>query len=91
MGYRLLCTLLGLLLGWLPAFVHGPIPEKFDQFYIDGATLVWGFYVARLSIGFWVGITTWPPRWWLRGPLVGALTLLPLGFVVLATPGCGGT
>jgi hypothetical protein len=87
--YALVCTGLGLVLGWFPKLVHGPIPEKFNVLYIQGAVAVWGFYVARMAIGFWVGITRWPERWWLRGPLCGLLTMLPLGIVLLATPGCG--
>lgn len=89
--YPVVCTLAGLALGWLPRLVHGPIPEKFDALFIRGAIAVWGFYLARLSIGFLVGITVWPARWWLRGPLVGALAMAPLGIVALATPGCGHT
>lgn len=89
--YALVCTILGLVLGWLPMFVHGPIPAKFDRLYIDGAIAVWGFYVARLSIGFLVGITRWPTPWYLRGPLCGFLALFPLTIVILAVPGCGGT
>ena len=88
--YAAVCAALGLALGWLPILVHGPIAEKFDVLYIRGAIAVWGFYVARLSIGFWIGITRWPERWWLRGPLVGGLVMLPLGIVLLATPGCQG-
>lgn len=88
--YLLVCTGLGLILGWLPILLHGPIPEKFDVLYIRGAIAVWGFYLARCSIGFWVGLTTRPERWWLRGPLVGFLVMLPLGIVLLATPGCQG-
>ncbi len=87
--YPLVCTLLGLALGWLPRLVHGPIPEKFNVFYIRGAIAVWAFYSARLLIGFMVGITRWPERWYLRGPLVGFLMLLPVTFIALATPGCG--
>jgi hypothetical protein len=87
--YPLLCALLGLGLGWIPKLFHGPIPEKYDVLYIKGAVAVWGWYVARCLIGFLVGITTWPTRWWLRGPMIGLLTMLPLGFVSLATPGCG--
>jgi hypothetical protein len=86
--YLLLCTALGALLGWLPVLFHGPIPEKFDVLYIQGAIAVWGFYLARMSVGFWIGATRWPARWWLRGPLVGFLVMLPLGVVLLATPGC---
>ena len=89
--YAVVCTLLGLGLGWLPMLVHGPIPAKFDRLYIDGAVAVWGFYVARLSIGFLVGITRWPTAWYLRGPLCGILALLPLTIVILAVPGCGST
>ena len=88
--YSLLCALLGLALGWMPVLFHGPIPYKFNILGIRGDIVVRGFYLARLSIGYWVGVTAWPPRWWLRGPLCGFLTLLPLTFVVLATPGCGG-
>lgn len=87
--YPLLCTVLGLALGWIPALLHGPIPAKYDALYIRGATAVWAWYTARLAIGFAVGITRWPQRWWLRGPLCGLLMLGPLGIVSLATPGCG--
>ena len=87
--YPLVCLLLGLVLGWLPYFFHGPIPEKYDVLYIRGAIAVWGWYSARMLIGFWVGVTTWPSRWWLRGPLCGFLVMFPLGWVSHATPGCG--
>lgn len=89
--YRLTCTLLGLVLGWVPMFLHGPIPEKFDAHFIRGKIVVSGFYLARCTIGFLVGITAWPQRWYLRGPLCGVLMLLPLTFVSLATPECGPT
>jgi hypothetical protein len=89
MPYTLVCVLLGLALGWIPGFLHGPIPEKFNVLYIEGAVAVWGWRVARLSIGLWVGVTAWPAPWWLRGPLVGWLVILPLTFVSLAMPGCG--
>jgi hypothetical protein len=88
--YALLCALLGLVLGWLPWLVHGPAPEKFDSLYITGAIAVWGFYSARLLIGFMVGITRWPARWYARGPLCGVLMMFPLGILALATPRCGG-
>ena len=89
--YPLLCTLLGLALGWLPMLVHGPIAEKYNVLYVRGSIAVWGWYSARLLIGFLVGITTWPRPWWLRGPLIGFLAMFPLGWVSLATPGCGFT
>jgi hypothetical protein len=89
--YPLVCTALGLVLGWAPRLVHGPIAEKFDVLYIEGAIAVWAYYAARLSIGFWVGITLWPRRWWLRGALCGFAAMLPLGLMALATPGCGFT
>ena len=87
--YPLVCLLLGLVLGLVPYFFHGPIPEKYDVLYIRGAIAVWGWYSARMLIGFWVGVTTWPSRWWLRGPLCGFLVMFPLGWVSHATPGCG--
>jgi len=87
--YPLCCTLLGVVLGCLPRLVHGPIHEKFDVLYIQGVVAVWAWYVARCLIGFLVGITRWPARWWLRGPMCGAIMLVPLSFVSLATPGCG--
>jgi hypothetical protein len=89
--YPLLCALLGLAAGWLPRLVHGPIPYKFDVLGIHGAVAVWGFYSARMLIGALVGVTRWPSRWWVRGPLCGFVTMFPLTLVVLATPGCGGT
>ena len=69
--------------------VHGPIPEKYNVLYIRGAIAVWGWYTARLLIGAAVGITAWPQRWYVRGPLIGFMMLLPLSLVSLATPGCG--
>lgn len=87
--YALLCTLLGVLLGWLPMLIHGPIPEKYNILYIRGAVAVWGWYTARLLIGFVIGISRWPLYWYVRGPLCGFLMLLPLSLVSLATPGCG--
>ena len=89
--YPLVCVALGLVLGWLPRLVHGPIAHKFDVLYIQGSIAVWAYYSARLLIGVWVGLTTWPERWYLRGPLCGFLSMLPLGFMALATPGCGFT
>ncbi len=89
--YPLLCTVLGLVLGWLPLLIHGPIPEKFNVLYIRGAIAIWAFYSARLLVGFFVGISAWPARWYLRGPLCGFLTLLPVTFIALATPRCGFT
>jgi len=89
--YPALCALLGLVLGWLPLLVHGPHPSKFNVLYIRGDVAVWAFYSARLLIGFLVGITFWPARWYLRGPLCGFLAMLPVTFVALATPRCGFT
>jgi hypothetical protein len=89
--YPLVCTLLGLALGWLPWLLHGPAPLKFSVLYIDGSIAVWAYYSARLLIGFFVGITTWPAAWYLRGPLCGFLLVLPVTFVALATPRCGFT
>ena len=90
MPSALVCTLLGLAVGWVPAFLHGPIPYKYNVLGIRGDVAVWGWYVARLSIGFVIGITRWPRPWYVRGPLCGFLMLFPLGIVSLATPGCGG-
>ncbi len=89
--YPLLCALLGLVLGWIPVLLHGPIPAKFDRFFINGHMAVWTFYVSRLLIGLLVGITLWPRRWYLRGPMCGLLMMVPPGFFLLATPGCGPT
>lgn len=87
--YTAVCIALGLALGWLPAIVHGPIPEKWDVQSVRGSVLVWGYHVARLSIGMWVGITSVPSAWYLRGPLCGAMAMIPLGFVGLSNPLCG--
>ncbi len=87
--YPLVCGGLGLILGWFPMLVHGPIAAKFNVLYIRGAVAVWGFYSARLLIGFLVGITCWPERWFLRGPLCGLLLMFPLTLISLAMPGCG--
>ena len=84
-----LAYMAGLVLGWLPALVHGPIPAKWDVHGVRGDILVWGYYVARMSIGLWVGISSTPARWFLRGPLCGALAMIPLGFVGLSNPLCG--
>ena len=56
---------------------------------IRGAVAVWAFYSARLLIGFLVGITSWPGRWFLRGPLCGVIAMFPVTVIALATPGCG--
>lgn len=87
--YLLTCTLLGLALGSLPMYFHGPIPAKFDVLYVEGSIAVWGWYIARASIGFLVGATCWPQKWFLRGPLCGFLLIFPLTWVSLAMPGCG--
>jgi hypothetical protein len=89
--YALLCTLLGLALGWVPRLIHGPHPWKFTMWRLNGDIAVWGFYTARMFVGLLVGITHWPARWYLRGPLCGILALLPLGFIALANPACGYT
>lgn len=90
-AYVALCTGLGLVLGWLPLALHGPVEQKFNVLYLRGAVAVWAFYSARLLVGFVVGISAWPSRWFLRGPLCGFLTLLPVTFFALATPRCGWT
>lgn len=87
--YILVCTVAGLALAWVPMHLHGPIPEKFTLFGLRGGIIVWAWYASRLLIGPLVGVTSWPSRWWLRGPLCGAILLLAPGFVSLATPGCG--
>lgn len=87
--YLPLCTVLGLVIGWWPMFFHGPIPYKYSILGMRGDTAVWGWYVARLLIGFVVGFSVWPRAWYLRGPLCGLLMLFPLGLVSLATPACG--
>jgi hypothetical protein len=84
-----MCTSVGLLAGWLPWLVHGPALEKFDLVRLDGRFAVAAYFVARLSIGIWVGLTSWPERWWLRGALCGVLAMLPPACISLATPGCG--
>jgi len=89
--YRLLCTGLGLVLGWAPYLLHGPIPEKFNVLYVDGSIAVWAFYTARMMPGFLIGATDWPRAWYVRGPLLGFLCLLPPSLISLATPGCGFT
>jgi hypothetical protein len=90
LGYRGVCTVLGLIAGWVPMLLHGPIPQKFDVLYIQGSVTVWGFYLARLLIGFFVGNTSWPPSWYVRGPLIGFLVMLPAGIILLGVPGCRG-
>ena len=87
--YALLCTLVGVVLAWIPSYLHGPIPQKYNILYVRGATAVWAWYSARMMIGFLVGITRWPQPWWLRGPMCGFLMMFPLGLVSVATPGCG--
>lgn len=87
--YTLVATVIGALAGWVPALLHGPIPAKFDALYINGSIAVWSYYSARMLIGFLVGITTWPRRWYLRGPLCGLLIVFPITMISLAMPGCG--
>ncbi|RMD83383.1 MAG: hypothetical protein D6815_06685 [Candidatus Dadabacteria bacterium] len=89
--YPLVCAAVGLAVGWTPALVHGPIPAKFDRFFLDGHTAVWAFYSARSLIGALVGLVAWPRRWLLRGPMCGLVAMVPPGFFLLATPGCGPT
>ena len=80
-----------MVFGWLPTFFHGPIREKFVVLYLDGDLMVWAWYSARMLIGFWVGVSVVPATWYLRGPLMGFLSMLPLGLVSLAVPNCGAT
>ena len=89
--YVALCAGLGLVLGWLPWLIHGPAPMKFAVHYIHGQTAASAFYAARLMIGLFVGMSTWPGPWYLRGPLCGFLLMLPVALVAWATPGCGET
>ena len=58
--YPAVCIVLGLVLGWLPLLLHGPIHQKFDVLFIRGSVAVWAFYGARLSIGVWIGISNRP-------------------------------
>jgi hypothetical protein len=87
--YPALCALIGLALAWVPAFIHGPIPYKFNVHRLNGEIAVWAFYSARMLVGLLVGITHRPRRWYVRGPLCGIVALLPVGLVAVATPGCG--
>lgn len=89
--YLLVCLLVGVPLAWAPVVLglHGPIPEKFDVLYIEGRVAIWSYYVARMLIGFWIGITAFPAQWWLRGPLCGFLAVFPLTLISVAMPGCG--
>jgi hypothetical protein len=87
--YVLLCVALGAVLGWVPRLLHGPIPYKFNLHELHGERMVWAFYSGRMLIGFWVGVSTWPRAWYLRGPLCGLVTMLPVVFISLATPECG--
>lgn len=89
--YPLVCAALGIALSWVPAFLHGPIPQKFNVLYIDGAYAVWAYYSSRALIGFWVGVAVWPSRWYVRGPALGLLGMLPVTFIALGMPGCGFT
>jgi hypothetical protein len=87
--YTAVCFAIGIPLAWIPSFFHGPIHQKFDIFYLNGAVMVWGWYLARMLIGLLVGVSSTPPQWYLRGPLCGLLAMVPLGFVSLGIPGCG--
>ena len=87
--YIFLCTAIGLALSWVPAYIHGPIREKWDYYYLNGGWAIWTWYLARAGVGFFVGITVWPTRWWVRGPLIGMLLLLPPCMMSLANPLCG--
>jgi hypothetical protein len=87
--YVLVCAVVGLAISWLPMLVHGPIAEKWSYFYLDGRIMVWGWYLARAMIGLLVGLSALPEAWWYRGPLCGALAMLPLGLVSLGNIMCG--
>ena len=88
-SYPVVCTLVGLALAWFPLLVHGPIPHKFDMFYLNGTLAVWAWYSSRMLIGLVVGISARPRNAFLRGGLCGLLIMTPPGFFALATPGCG--
>src|SRR5262249_61433400 len=87
--YAVVCQLIGLALAVVPRFFHGPIPYKFDIHRLRGEVAVWAWYLSRGLIGFLVGITRWPGRWWIRGPMCGLVMMAPLGCISLATPECG--
>lgn len=89
--YRVVATCTGIVATVIPYVLHGPIPEKLDRVRLNGAIVVWAYYVARMLIGFVVATTSWPPAWWIRGPLFGFLVMLPCGLFALGTPGCGPT
>jgi len=88
-SYIVLCTLLGVVLGWLPFFLHGPSADKYSILHMNGPVAVWAWYVARMLIGLYVGVAGVPRSWYLRGPLCGFVSMFPLTIVSLATPGCG--
>ena len=90
-SYPFVCAVAGLVYGWLPRLLHGPIPAKLTVVRLNGPVAVWTYYGSRLLIGFMVGCGVWPQAWWVRGPLYGALLMLPPGMLALATPGCGFT
>jgi hypothetical protein len=84
----LICVAVGLVLGWIPTLFQGPDPQKFDIYYLYGDVAVWSFYFSRMLIGIVVGVSVWPRRWYVRGPVCGALLTAPPGIFALATPGC---
>ena len=87
--FPLVCAVLGLVLGWIPILLHGPRREEFDVLYVIGDVAVWGFYAGRCGIGLWIGLTAFPRRWFLRGPMCGFLAIIPLAMIQLAMPRCG--
>lgn len=79
----ILCTLLGLVFG---VICWGMISTKDPSLGTPGALTV---ILSRAIMGFALGISRLPLRWWVHGTVLGALLSLPLAVSALGVAEMG--
>jgi hypothetical protein len=47
--YVLVCVVSGLICAWVPSFLHGPMHQNCDLFYLNGAVMVWEWRIGISS------------------------------------------
>lgn len=84
--YRVVCIATGALGASAAGWILGPRPELFLAHDIAGEITVWAYHASRLAVGVWVAISVWPRPWLVRGPLCGALAMVPVAWISQALP-----